>query len=85
LPRKSISSETAHESQQQQISAAAHAYYAPEREEHLKVEQCLRRRDLLLYNLKTVRAYLLKEAFSSFGTTTPQPGLASSSMNGVVR
>jgi transposase len=33
------------------------------REENLKAEQRLRLRDLLRYNLKTVRAYLLKEAF----------------------
>jgi transposase len=33
------------------------------REENLKTEQRFRLRDLLSYNLKTVRAYLLKEAF----------------------
>ena len=33
------------------------------REENLKAEQRFRLRDLLQYNLKTVRAYLLKEAF----------------------
>ena len=33
------------------------------REENLKVDQRFRLRDLLRYNLKTVRAYLLKEAF----------------------
>src|SRR6202140_4690027 len=33
------------------------------REENLKSEQRFRRRDLLRYNLRTVRAYLLKEAF----------------------
>ncbi len=33
------------------------------RSENLKDEQQLRLRDLLRYNLKTVRAYLLKEAF----------------------
>jgi len=33
------------------------------REENLKSEQRFRLRDLLRYNLKTVRAYLLKEAF----------------------
>ena len=33
------------------------------REENLKTEQHFRLRDLLRYNLKTVRAYLLKEAF----------------------
>ena len=34
-----------------------------ERSENLKDEQHFRLRDLLRYNLKTVRAYLLKEAF----------------------
>src|SRR5579864_6523546 len=33
------------------------------REENLKTEQRFRLRDLLRYNLKSVRAYLLKEAF----------------------
>ena len=33
------------------------------REENLKTEQRFRLRDLVRYNLKTVRAYLLKEAF----------------------
>jgi transposase len=33
------------------------------REENLKAEQRFRLRDLLRYNFKTVRAYLLKEAF----------------------
>jgi transposase len=33
------------------------------REENLETEQSFRLRDLLRYNLKTVRAYLLKEAF----------------------
>ena len=33
------------------------------REENLKTDQRFRLRDLLRYNLKTVRAYLLKEAF----------------------
>src|SRR3954453_14782402 len=33
------------------------------REENLKIEQRFRLRNLLRYNLKTVRAYLLKEAF----------------------
>jgi transposase len=32
-------------------------------EHNLKDDHCLRLRDLLRYNLKTVRAYLLKEAF----------------------
>jgi transposase len=33
------------------------------REENLKVDQRFRLRDLLRYNLRTVRAYLLKETF----------------------
>jgi transposase len=33
------------------------------RQENLKTEQRLRLRDLLRYNLRTVRAYLPKEAF----------------------
>jgi transposase len=33
------------------------------REENRKVEQRFRLRDLLRYNRKTIRAYLLKEAF----------------------
>ena len=33
------------------------------REENLKTEQRFRLRDLLRYNLRTVRAYLLNEAF----------------------
>jgi transposase len=33
------------------------------REENLKTEQRLRLRDILRYNLRTVRAYLLKETF----------------------
>ena len=33
------------------------------RSENLKDDQHFRLRDLLRYNLKTVRAYLLKEAF----------------------
>src|SRR5690349_4806192 len=36
------------------------------REENLKHEQRFRLRDILRYNLKTVRAYLLKEAFQQF-------------------
>jgi hypothetical protein len=37
------------------------------RQENLGDEQRFRLRDLLRYNLKTVRAYLLKEAFSNSG------------------
>jgi transposase len=53
------------------------------REENLKAEQRFRLRDLLRYNLKTVRAYLLKEAFQQL--TTRSPGRGSSSMNGAGR
>jgi transposase len=38
-------------------------WFLLKREENLKEEQRFRLRDLLRYNLKTVRAYLLKEAF----------------------
>ena len=54
------------------------------REENLKMEQPFRLRDLLRYNLKTVRAYLLKrKPFSSSGMTTRPHGPESSSMTGV--
>ncbi len=53
------------------------------REENLKTEQRFRLRDLLRYNLKTVRAYLLKEAFSSSGITTRPHGPESSWTTGV--
>jgi transposase len=43
------------------------------REENLKEEQRFRRRDLLRYNLKTVRAYLLKEAFQQLWESTDRP------------
>jgi transposase len=56
------------------------------RSENLGDEQHLRLRDLLRYNLKTVRAYLLKEAFQQLsGSTTLPPGPASSWTNGVAR
>jgi ABC-type uncharacterized transport system YnjBCD ATPase subunit len=44
------------------------------RQENLKTEQRLRLRALLRYNLKTVRAYLLKETFSNFGITSSVVG-----------
>jgi transposase len=53
------------------------------REENLKPEQRFRLRDLLRYNLKTVRAYLLRKPFSSSGITTRPHGSESSSMTGV--
>ena len=52
------------------------------RSENLADEQHFRFRDLLRYNLKTVRAYLLKEAFQQLWDTTRPPGPASSSTNG---
>jgi transposase len=38
----------------------------PKREENLTAQQKFRLRDLLRYNLQTVRAYLLKEDFQQF-------------------
>ena len=53
------------------------------REENLKTEQRFRLRDLLRYNLKTVRAYLLKEAFQQlWDYNSPAWAGKSSSMNG---
>ena len=52
------------------------------RERNLKTEQRFRLRDLLRYNLKTVRAYLLKEAFQQLGITTHPRGPASFSTSG---
>jgi hypothetical protein len=40
-------------------------------------------RDLLCYNLKTVRAYLLKEAFQQLWDYNSPHGLESSSITGV--
>lgn len=53
------------------------------REENLKTEQRFRLRDLLHYNLKTVRAYLLKEAFQQFWDYNSPAWPESSSMIGV--
>jgi Transposase len=53
------------------------------REENLKTEQRFRLRDLLRYNLKTVRAYLLRKPFSSSRITTRPHGPQGSSMTGV--
>jgi transposase len=55
------------------------------REQNLKTEQLFRLRDLLRYNLKTVRAYLLRKPFSNSGITAPPHGLAGSSTIGVGR
>ena len=52
------------------------------RGENLKTEQRFRLRDLLRYNLKTVRAYLLKEAFQQLWDYNLH-GPESSSMTGV--
>jgi transposase len=41
------------------------------REENLKAEQRFRLRELLRYNLKTVRAYLLKETFQQLWNNSP--------------
>src|ERR1700682_3085878 len=55
------------------------------REENLKTEPRFRLRDLLRYNLKTVRAYLLKEPFQQLWNYTPPPGPESSSTNSAAR
>ena len=52
------------------------------RSEKLAEEQHFRLRDLLRYNLKTVRAYLLRKPSSSSGITILRPGSASSSTSG---
>ena len=49
---------------------------------NLKEDQRFRLRDLLRYNLKTVRTYLLKEAFQQLWTTARPSGPASFSTNG---
>ena len=57
------------------------------RSENLGDDQHFRLRDLLRYNLKTVRAYLLKEAFQQlweYNTIRPL-GPASSSTSGAAR
>ena len=54
------------------------------REENLKTEQRSPLRDLLRYNLKTVRAYLLsKEAFQQLWDYNSPAWAGSSSMTGV--
>jgi transposase len=55
------------------------------RGDNLKTEQRFRLRDLLRYNLKTVRAYLLKEAFQQLWDYNSPPGRESSSMNGAAK
>jgi transposase len=53
------------------------------REGNLKTEQRFRLRELLRYNLKTVRAYLLKEAFQQLWDYNSPAWAGSSSMTGV--
>ena len=55
------------------------------RETKLTRQQRFRLRDLLRYNLQTVRAHLLKEESSSFGNTRRRAGPVSSSMSGAAR
>ena len=55
------------------------------RSEKLGDEQHFRLRDLLRYNLKTVRAYILKEPFTNSGSTVRPLGPASSSTSGAAR
>ena len=55
------------------------------RKTNLTRQQRFRLRDLLRYNLQTVRAYLLKEDFQQFRSTSHRVGPASSSMTGVAR
>jgi transposase len=55
------------------------------REENLKIEQRIRLRDLLRYNLKTVRAYLLKEAFQQLWDYNSPRWAESSLTSGVGR
>ena len=55
------------------------------RAQNLTGQQRIRLRDLLRYNLKTVRAYLLKEDFQQFWNYESRPGPASSSTNGADR
>jgi len=55
------------------------------RSENLKDEQHFRLRDLLRYNLKTVRAYLLKEAFQQLWDYNRPPGRQVPSTTGADR
>jgi transposase len=57
----------------------------PKREENLTTEQRFRLRDLLCHYLKTVRAYLLKEAFQQLWDYNSPARAENSSMNGVAR
>ena len=55
------------------------------RSENLGADQHFRLRDLLRYNLKTVRAYLSRKPFSNSGNTIRLSGPASSSTSGAAR
>ena len=55
------------------------------RKTNLTRQQRFRLRDLLRYNLQTVRAYLLKEDFQQLWEYESRAGPASSSMNGAAR
>ena len=55
------------------------------RRANLTGQQRFRLRDLLRYNLRTVRAYLLKRTSSNSGSTSYRVGPASSSMTGAAR
>ncbi len=55
------------------------------RPENLTRNQKLKLRDLLRYNLQSVRAYLLKEDFDQFREYVSPTRAASSSINGVIR
>lgn len=55
------------------------------RPENLTRNQKLKLRDLLRYNLQSVRAYLLKEDFDQFWEYVSPTRAASSSINGVIR
>ena len=52
---------------------------------NLTANQKVKLKDLVRYNLQSVRAYLLKEASSNSGITSRPPGQPSSSTNGVAR
>ena len=55
------------------------------RRANLTGQQRFRLRDLLRYNLRTARAYLLKEDFQQFWEYHHRAGLASSWMSGAAR
>jgi transposase len=55
------------------------------RKQNLTAQQKFRLRDLLRYNLRTVRAYLLKEDFQQFGNITRPLGPACSWISGAIK